>query len=138
MRGLFRKMSSFVQMRKIIYHRIIKSTMSWKLWKHPDPVPGGRPIFFKPEWPKESKNGFKTISCCCYRMVIFLATFFQWMSETAYRLKNLLSCKQTWTLPPHLWNTQKRATAEQPLSSAECSFRAIDCGVSSLGIKVNN
>jgi hypothetical protein len=41
-----------------------------------------------------------------------------------------------------LWNTQKGATAEQPLSSsaltAECSCRAIDCGVSSLGIKVNN
>ena len=38
--------------------------------------------------------------------------------------------------------TQKGATADQPLSScaftAECSFRAINCGVSNLGIKVNN
>ena len=47
------------------------STTSWELWKHPDPVPGGRPIFFKPEWPKESKNGFKTISCRPPLLLIF-------------------------------------------------------------------
>ena len=35
--------------------------MSWELWKHPDPVPGVRPMFFKPKLHKESKNGFKTI-----------------------------------------------------------------------------
>ena len=38
------------------------STMSWELWKHPDPVPGVRPMFFKPKLYKESKNGFKTIN----------------------------------------------------------------------------
>ena len=52
-------------------------TASWGPWKHPDPAPGGRPIFFKPEWPKESKNGFKTISCCPYRKVIFSNYFFR-------------------------------------------------------------
>ena len=46
-------------------------TTSWELWKHPDPVPGGRPIFFKPKWPKESKNGFKTISCRPPLLLIF-------------------------------------------------------------------
>ena len=46
-------------------------TTSWELWKHPDPVPGGRPIFFKPDWPKESKNGFKTISCRPPLLMIF-------------------------------------------------------------------
>ena len=46
-------------------------TTSWELWKHPDPAPGGRPIFFKPEWPKESKNGFKTINYRPYPLVFF-------------------------------------------------------------------
>ena len=46
-------------------------TASWELWKHSDPVPGGRPIFFKPKWPKESKNGFKTISCRPPLLMIF-------------------------------------------------------------------
>ena len=52
-------------------------TMSWELWKHPDPAPGCRPIFFKPEWPKESKNGFKTFSCRPPRMGIFSNYFFR-------------------------------------------------------------
>ena len=38
------------------------STMSWELRKHTDPVPGVRPMFFKPKLHKESKNGFKTIN----------------------------------------------------------------------------
>ena len=46
-------------------------TTSWELWKHPDPVPGGRPIFFKLEWPKESKNGSKTMSCRPPLLLIF-------------------------------------------------------------------
>ena len=37
--------------------RMCVITMSWELWKHPDPVPGGRPMFFKAESHKESKNG---------------------------------------------------------------------------------
>ena len=60
---------------------IVSITMSWELWKHPDPVPGGRPIFFKPESPKESKNGFKTISCCPYRKVIFSNYFFRYQKS---------------------------------------------------------
>ena len=51
-------------------------TMSWELWKHPDPVPGGRPIFFKPKWPKESKNGFQTINYRRYPVVIFSKKLF--------------------------------------------------------------
>ena len=57
-------------------------TASWGPWKHPDPAPGGRPIFFKPEWPKESKNGFKTISCCPYRKVIFSNYFFRYQKSS--------------------------------------------------------
>ena len=52
-------------------------TTSWELWKHPDPAPGGRPIFFKPKWPKESKNGFKTISCRRYPIVFFSKNCFR-------------------------------------------------------------
>ena len=36
--------------------------MSWELWKHPHPAPGGTPMFFKAECPKEFKNRLKTIS----------------------------------------------------------------------------
>ena len=36
--------------------------MSWELWKHPNPVPGVRPMFFEPKLHKASKNGFKTIN----------------------------------------------------------------------------
>ena len=57
-------------------------TASWGLWKHSNPVPGGRPRFFKPEWPKESKNGFKTISCCPYRKVIFSNYFFKYQKSS--------------------------------------------------------
>ena len=56
-------------------------TTSWELWKHPDPVSGGRPIFFKPEWPKESKNGFKTISCC--------PPYYWFFQKTVFRKKKL-------------------------------------------------
>ena len=36
-------------------------TTSWGPGKHSMSPPGCRPPFFKPEWPKESKNGFKPI-----------------------------------------------------------------------------
>ena len=39
----------------------IRATMSWSHWKQSDPVPGVRPMFFKPKLHKESKTGFKTI-----------------------------------------------------------------------------
>ena len=49
---------------------------SWELWKHSDPVPGGRSMVFKAKLPKESKNGFKTISCHSYpEMFFFKKTF---------------------------------------------------------------
>ena len=54
-----------------IQFEFFQITMSWELWKHPDPVPGGRPIFFKPKWPKKSKNGFKTFSCRPPLLLIF-------------------------------------------------------------------
>ena len=44
---------------------------SWELWKHLDPVSRGQFYIFKPEWPKESINGFKTISCRPYRLGVF-------------------------------------------------------------------
>ena len=46
-------------------------TTSWELWKHPDLVPAGRSVFFKQKWPKESKNGFKSISCRPSPVMIF-------------------------------------------------------------------
>ena len=55
----------------ILIYKFHWCTTSWELWKHIDPVPGGRPIFFKPDWPKESKNGFKIISCCPPLLMIF-------------------------------------------------------------------
>ena len=35
------------------------------------PAPGSRPMFFKSKLSKESKNGFKTISCCRYPVMFF-------------------------------------------------------------------
>ena len=58
------------------------NTASWELWKHPDPPPGGRPLFFKPEWPKESKNGFKTISYRPYPLVFFSNYFFRYQKSS--------------------------------------------------------
>ena len=52
-------------------------TMSWGFWKHHFGIPGVRPMFLKPKLHKESKNGFKTISCRRYRIVIFSNYFFR-------------------------------------------------------------
>ena len=47
------------------------STTSWGCWKHPFGIPGVRPMFLKPKLLKQSKNGFKTICCRCYPLMIF-------------------------------------------------------------------
>ena len=65
-------------------------TMSWGLWKHPNPVPGGRPTFFKPEWSKKFKNGFKTIRYRRYRMVIF-SNYFFWYQKSSKKLDSITS-----------------------------------------------
>ena len=57
-------------------------TMSWGCWKHHFGIPGIRPIFLKPEWPKESKNGFKTIHFRPYRIVIFSNYFFRYQKSS--------------------------------------------------------
>ena len=59
------------------YSKVSIITASWELWKHPDPAPGGRPMFFKAKLPKESKNGFKTINYRCYPVMIFSKNCFQ-------------------------------------------------------------
>ena len=46
-------------------------TTSWGCWKHPLWIPGVRPMFLKPKLHKQSKNGFKTISCRRYPLMIF-------------------------------------------------------------------
>ena len=66
-------------------------TMSWELWKHPYPPPGGRPLFFKPEWPKESKNWFKIISCRRYRIVFFFSNYFFRYLKSSKRLDGFTS-----------------------------------------------
>ena len=75
-----------------IYHHsdILSSTpfhitMSWELWKHPDPVPGVRPMFFKPKLHKESKNGFKTISYRPSPVMFFLKNCF-WSNKTIKKI----------------------------------------------------
>ena len=67
---------------EFLFHQIPYYTTSWELWKHPNAVPGGRPIFFKPEWPKESKNGFKTISYRPYPLVFFSNYFFRYQKSS--------------------------------------------------------
>ena len=59
-------------------------TVSWELWKHPDPAPGGRPKFFKAKLPKESKNGFKTISCCRYPVMFFSKNYFRHQKSSTF------------------------------------------------------
>ena len=61
-----------------------KVTVSWELWKHHDPAPGGRPMFFKAKVPKESKNGFKTISCCCYPVMFFSKNYFRHQKSSTF------------------------------------------------------
>ena len=72
---------------------------SWELWKHPDPVPGGRSMFFKAKLPKESKNGFKTISCCRYPVMFFSKNYF-WYQKSSKKLDVLLIfeflCQYIW------------------------------------------
>ena len=63
--------------RKGLVARSVPQTASWELWKHPDPVPGGRPMFFKAKLPKKYKNGFKTISCRCYPVMFFSKFYFR-------------------------------------------------------------
>ena len=61
---------------KITQHTLY-TTMSWGCWKHPFGIPGVRPMFLKPKLHKESKNGFKTISCRCYPVMIFSKNYFR-------------------------------------------------------------
>ena len=68
--------------------KVLYITASWELWKHPDPVPGGRPMFFKAKLPKESKNGFKTISCRRYPVMFFSKNYF-WHQKSS---KNWTFC----------------------------------------------
>ena len=56
--------------------------MSWGCWKHSFGIPGVRPMFLKPKLHKESKNGFKTISCRCYPVMIF--------SKNCFRCKTII------------------------------------------------
>ena len=65
-------------------------TMSWELWKHPDPPPRGRPMFFKPKWPKESKNGFKTISYRPYPLVFF-SNYLFWYQKSSKKWDGITS-----------------------------------------------
>ena len=69
------------RLERVIINIPIQTT-SWELWKHPNPAPGDRPMFFKAESPKESKNGFKTISCCGYRKAIFSNYFFRYQKSS--------------------------------------------------------
>ena len=64
-------------------------TMSWGCWKHPLWIPGVRPMFLKPKLHKESKNGFKTISCRRYPLMIFLKNCFSVQNN---HQKNLMFC----------------------------------------------
>ena len=52
-------------------------TAACELWKHSNPTPGGRPMFFKAKLPKGSKNGFKTISCRRYPVFFFSKNYFR-------------------------------------------------------------
>ena len=74
-------------------------TASWELWKHPNSAPGGRPMFFKAKLPKESKNGFKTISCRRYPVMFFSKNYF-WHQKSSKQLDVLLIfeflCQYKW------------------------------------------
>ena len=51
-------------------------TAFWGPGNHSKLTPGGRPMFLKPRLHKESKNGFKTIHCCPYPVLIFSENYF--------------------------------------------------------------
>jgi hypothetical protein len=68
----------FLTFRTISVH----NTTSWGCWKHPFRIPGVRPMFLKPKLHKESKNGFKTISCRRYPVMIF--------SKNCFRCKTII------------------------------------------------
>ena len=57
----------------IVYNN---NTTSWGCWKHLFGTPGVRPMFLKPKFHKESKNGFKTITYRCYPVMIFSKNWF--------------------------------------------------------------
>ena len=59
------------------YQMRYRYTMSWELWKHPDPVPGVRPMFLKPKFQKESKNGFKKINYRPPSVMFFSKNYFR-------------------------------------------------------------
>ena len=65
------------------------NTTSWGCWKHPLWIPGVRPMFLKPKLHKQSKNGFKTISCRRYPLMIFLKNCFSVQNN---HQKNLMFC----------------------------------------------
>ena len=62
------------------------NTMSWELWKHLDPVPGVRPMFFKPKLHKESKIGLKTINYRPSRVMFFSKNCF-WSNKIIKKIE---------------------------------------------------
>ena len=69
-------------------------TTSWGCWKHSFWIPGARPMFLKPKLHKESKNGFKTISCRPYPVMIFSKNCF-WCKKI---IKKIGRFDDFWTL----------------------------------------
>ena len=61
-------------------------TTSWECWKHAFWIPGARPMFLKPKLHKESKNGFKTISCRPYPVMIFSKNCF-WCKKIIKKIR---------------------------------------------------
>ena len=60
-------------------------TTFWGCWKHSFWIPGARPMFLKPNLHKKSKNGFKTISCRPYPVMIFSKNCF-WCKKSSKKI----------------------------------------------------
>ena len=61
-------------------------TTSWGYWEHAFWIPGARPMFLKPKLHEESKNGFKTISCRPYPVMIFSKNCF-WCKKIIKKIR---------------------------------------------------
>ena len=60
-------------------------------WKHLFGTPGVRPMFLKPKFHKESKNGFKAITYRCYPVMIFSKNCFR-RKKNHYWVAPVIDC----------------------------------------------
>ena len=73
---LYYKLPAWGDCKPLLYHCVLRALKTSRSSSRE------QPLFFRPEWRKESKNGFKTISYRPYPLVFFSNYFFRYQKSS--------------------------------------------------------